>query len=704
MDQAVFDELIMTAAEGPNAKNLDALLQFLRKIEGGTGAETAKQLNLLWENFAAGGMDAAKANFCLEIAALAIPGGIEFRAALSDAVKFLLPPYLGHPPFLRALGVRDDSTPPNEIVWRFRKLSALQSGTILFRADSWGVAGTPDPITGSLPVSPYGRPGSAAAVPIEAILREAALFSPGLEINQVTNPTRSAAMTSSAFRQAVRKRAVSSVSDTQLRHMALFSAGKKMNPEEFNAWWNTESAAPAMGLSAGGRRSCDGRSLAEIDLLLKKEAESKAGNFSAEEVAAFAVFFENLKAETAVRESKPLGKVIAGICARTAPGDRAALFGPLRHKAPFWPEDIAAASYATLAVWGELSAREIELLAIASAAVFDPEYLALSALKLPLKALNPVGAAIPDDILYGTLDSIRSCNADLLLWLWKNRKKHSPELLSLVSPENVLRALSQEGLPKAWGAAQRELRTTLLEKEDFQKQLILASGDNAASIATALQGALFLSPGERQSLVVKLTRHSEALKNHIESGAGRKILNAGLKSTDKKISVPTGNNLTFTSIRSHAKLLKELDDIINLHVPENREALKTARAHGDFRENAEFDAAKERRNYLSRRRSELERELTRIQPVSFRGKEAGDTAEIGCRVTLFDPEDGEETVYYLLGAWDGDPDRNYLSYLTRMGQCLLHQRVGDKIELPNGGIRVIREIASLPEAVLSEME
>ena len=40
-------------------------------------------------------------------------------------------------------------------------------------------------------------------------------------------------------------------------------------------------------------------------------------------------------------------------------------------------------------------------------------------------------------------------------------------------------------------------------------------------------------------------------------------------------------------------------------------------------------------------------------------------------------------------AWDGDPDKNYLSYKTRLGQAIYNREKGDKIEKPNGLTAVI---------------
>jgi len=476
-----------------------------------------------------------------------------------------------------------------------------------------------------------------------------------------------------------------------------------MGPEDFEKWWNAEPPKTAAPVAGASRRASSGRSLAEIDLLLDKEAAAGCGKFNAAEVAELTAFFERLKPETAIREALELAKVITKLHSRADAEGLTKMLTPLREKAPFWPANPGRASLEKLEVWGEIPARDTEAMAAATSIVFEEAYLAECALRLPLKALNAVCAAISEEVLFNTLSAVKSCGSDLLLWIWKSRKSLQDELLTLINIENVIRSLSQEQLPKAWGPAQRELRVHFLDKSEFQKQVIESSNDDAIAIAAALQGALFLSPGERQSLLVKLARHSENLRDYIENGAGQRILNAGLTAADKKVEVPKNNEPNYTSIKSHERLLQELDDIINRHVPENREALKVARAHGDFRENAEFDAAKERRNFLTHRRNELERELTRIQPVSFKSVKIEDATVIGCQVDLAD-DDGEITTYYLLGAWDGNPEKNYLSYRTRLGQALLHRQIGEVISMPNGSERKIVAVKPLPPEILAEME
>ncbi|MBQ9087478.1 MAG: GreA/GreB family elongation factor [Lentisphaeria bacterium] len=713
MDIARLDELMLAVMGTPRQDQLNALKDFLAAVGKPVPEEVAERLETLWEEWSAAALSAPMAKFALDVALLGVPGKVFFRKVLTQAVKVLLPPYLNHAPVIKAVGVRNEQAQTNDIAMRFSRLLAIKNGCILFLPASrrWGVAGALDSINASLPLMPFGIGGSNAVVPLEVILQDAVVLSSGPEVIQLAE-ARTAPISSERFRAIVAKRSTLPVSDAKLKLMAQCGCAKSMDGAAFEKYWNTAAAAPAAAASAaapvaagakpGTRRACDGRSLKEVDMLLDAECSANCGKFTDDEIAAFHNFFDRLKADTAKRESKLLATIIAKISDRAADENLAKILSPLTGKTSFFPANPAESTLAAFEVWGELSSKLLEKLSSVAAQIFDEDYLAACATKLPLKALNCLCAHISDEAICDMVQS-RRCGADLLLWIWKNRKKRSgSELLELVNLDNVSRILSGEEPPKAWGAARREMRTMLMDDQAFQSHLIAMLGGDTIMFGSLLQSALFLSSGERQSLMVKLARQSKELQEYLESGAGQKILNAGIGKTETVAAVPV-HEPSYTSVKSHKALIKELDDIINIHVPENREALKTARAHGDFRENSEFDAAKERRNYLSRRRSELERELANIQPVVMKQVEVSNTAVIGSEIEI-QLSDGKKEVYYLLGAWDGDPDRRFLSYRTRLGKAVMNCRAGDNFDGPDGKAAKLLAVRPLPEAVIAELD
>src|SRR5207248_3299231 len=54
-----------------------------------------------------------------------------------------------------------------------------------------------------------------------------------------------------------------------------------------------------------------------------------------------------------------------------------------------------------------------------------------------------------------------------------------------------------------------------------------------------------------------------------------------------------------------------------------------------------------------------------------------------------------QETYTILGAWDGNPDRNVISYQTAIGQALLGHKAGEVVTLPNGEFEIL-SIESAP--------
>ncbi|MBE6355885.1 MAG: hypothetical protein E7058_02075 [Lentisphaerae bacterium] len=707
---ADLEELMLAVIDAPRPENLEKLKTAVAADPG----NAAEQLEMLWEEWENRKLSAPEAKYVLEIAKCGVPAKPFFRKALINAVKVLLPPFIAQAPVVKATGVRDESKTPAEVASRVERLLALRSGYVIFLAGSrrWGVAGTIDAMNASLPMMPFAQVGSNAAVPLEIVLKDAAILASGPDVSRLV-VAAAVPVSAALFRLTVEKRRQVEISEECLKLMARCGCGRKLDDAAFERYWSigtaqsqAAAAAAKPGAAAaakpGTRRACDGRSLKEVQLLLLKEQEAGAKEFAADEVDALCTFFEKLAAATALREGKLMAEVLALVLDRTPEASLKAVFDSLMGKTAFFPQDPAASPLAAFAVWGEISSKLLEKLCAGAAKVFPGEYLASCALKLPLKALNCIGPHISNELFCSSLGSQRGCGADLLLWIWKNRKKrHDANLLALVNLDNVSRILSAEEPPKVYLAARRELHSMLLDDWAFQSHLISMLDDDPVMFGSILQGALFLNAGERQSLMVKLARQSKEIQEYLESGAGKKILDAGTahnESTDAPVF-----EATYTSVKSHQALIKELDDIINIHVPENREALKTARAHGDFRENSEFDAAKERRNHLSRRRGELEKELANIQPVLMKQVEVTDTAVIGSTVEI--QLDGNRVEkYYLLGAWDGDPERRFLSYRTRLGKALLNRKVGESFTAPDGKPGKLLSVAALPAELITELD
>jgi transcription elongation GreA/GreB family factor len=124
----------------------------------------------------------------------------------------------------------------------------------------------------------------------------------------------------------------------------------------------------------------------------------------------------------------------------------------------------------------------------------------------------------------------------------------------------------------------------------------------------------------------------------------------------------------------------EYEELVKKKIPENTKEIAIARSYGDLSENFEFKAAKQMQTVLMRRKAELEQMLHNARGTSFQNADAS-RVSIGTVVRLRDLGSNKEETYIILGAWDGDPDRNIISYQTAIGQTLLGHKVGETVSL-----------------------
>jgi transcription elongation GreA/GreB family factor len=127
------------------------------------------------------------------------------------------------------------------------------------------------------------------------------------------------------------------------------------------------------------------------------------------------------------------------------------------------------------------------------------------------------------------------------------------------------------------------------------------------------------------------------------------------------------------------KKKEELQELIRVKIPQNKEDVKVARSYGDLRENFEYKSAKDLEKFLNHRRAALEREISLARGTDFKGADTG-TVNIGTVVTLADAG-GKEQKITVLGAWDSNPDKKEVSYMSEVGKALMGLSVGDDAKI-----------------------
>ena len=95
-----------------------------------------------------------------------------------------------------------------------------------------------------------------------------------------------------------------------------------------------------------------------------------------------------------------------------------------------------------------------------------------------------------------------------------------------------------------------------------------------------------------------------------------------------------------------ARLRAELDELTRVKRPEIIARIRTAKEHGDLKENAEYHAAREEQSFLEGRVQAIEARLR--SAVIVEAPAAGHGSDLGSTVTVDD--DGETVVYTIVGS------------------------------------------------------
>lgn len=124
------------------------------------------------------------------------------------------------------------------------------------------------------------------------------------------------------------------------------------------------------------------------------------------------------------------------------------------------------------------------------------------------------------------------------------------------------------------------------------------------------------------------------------------------------------------------ELQDELDTLIAKR-PAIADAIKTARELGDLAENAEYQSARAEQDRNEARISEIENILQNTEIIK---KPRGDSkVQLGSIVKL--RADGKTKEFQVVGTVEADPLSGKISDESPIGQALLGEKVGGKVEI-----------------------
>ena len=291
------------------------------------------------------------------------------------------------------------------------------------------------------------------------------------------------------------------------------------------------------------------------------------------------------------------------------------------------------------------------------------------------------------DVLKETLARLinqHQASTELLLWLSKYRSDSFADILGPEVFRAMITAMERDQFNEKKSSrlsdfimSDKALLTELIETADLEV---------VKDVTRTLQMASCFDDMDKRSLLARIVKSFPAVQSLI----------SGDQETQEKGLVVSWSSLE--------RRRDEYDQLVRKKIPENSKEIAIARSYGDLRENHEYKAAKEMQKILMTRKAELESEIAMARGSDF-ADVSTDTVAIGTLVNVTDVDQGEQEDFTILGAWDSDPDKGYISYLSPLAQELISHKQGEEVTLEQHGGKKYRinTISRLPDDLITAL-
>ena len=265
----------------------------------------------------------------------------------------------------------------------------------------------------------------------------------------------------------------------------------------------------------------------------------------------------------------------------------------------------------------------------------------------------------------------RELRAPVIIWIIKNRdsKKYAAIVGRLITPAllgAILSSIDTESLESNSTARIPLANELIKDKELIANILTPAEGKKADSETIFdLTRTMMSSQGFDEMTKKALLSRLAKIEPHVQRLAKSK--HSGSEAEEKELLV---------SKQSKELKERELEDIVKVRLPAVKEAIQIAKEHGDLKENSEYKMARQDHDTLAARRAELDALLKKARVTDF-SEAKTDAISVGSSIVLRRGSDQTEFAYDLLGAWDGEPEKNILSYISPLAKQFLNHKAGE---------------------------
>jgi transcription elongation GreA/GreB family factor len=254
----------------------------------------------------------------------------------------------------------------------------------------------------------------------------------------------------------------------------------------------------------------------------------------------------------------------------------------------------------------------------------------------------------------------QTASSELLLWFGRERNE---DFVDILGPEVFRAMLTAMERDQFQEKRSNRLRDFILDDHKLLDELT-ATAD--IEVIRDLTRALQLSPVfddmDKRSLLARLVKAHPGVQSLI---------------TGEQTKHESGLIVSWESLERRRL---EYQDLVQKKIPANSKEIAVARSYGDLRENHEYKAAKEMQKVLMHHKDELEDGwAARAEPTLSTSAPTWPDRAPWCSTTNLTTQQPEK--FTILGAWDSDPDKNIISYLTPIAMALVNHKIGDEVEI-----------------------
>ena len=264
----------------------------------------------------------------------------------------------------------------------------------------------------------------------------------------------------------------------------------------------------------------------------------------------------------------------------------------------------------------------------------------------------------------------RGANPELLAWLLGKRPANLADLINLETLEAAISVVERENIKDSKRAG--KLHKVLADDKQLIGEAVGRSDAEAArEFVRKIKRTPVFEEMDKRALLARAIKARPELQELLEAAEEKSAATAA----------PAAKILT-VSWASLERRKKDYDDLVNVRIPANSRDIQVAREQGDLRENAGFKFAKEQQGVLMRQKAEMEHQLANCRGTNFENPDTS-RVSLGTTVRLREKATGNEEQLHILGAWDGNSEKQIVSYLAAAATALIGKTPGETVHMPS---------------------